>query len=95
MRKLSAEEYDRLSPVKKEYYCKALEREKILIKTLPKAAVVLPAYRYSAIPFMLPSSNRIFYMEEARFKAVQAMVNDALRERERLKRRLEAEFRES
>lgn len=93
MKHLTMEEYDGLSPVKKEYYCKALEREKMLIKTLPKAAVVLPTY--SAIPFMLPSSNRIFYMEEARFKAVQAMVNDALRERERLKRRLEAEFRES
>lgn len=95
MRKLSVEEYDRLSPVKKEYYCKALEREKMRIKTLAKAAVVLPTYRYSAMPFILPSSNRIFWIEEARVKAIQAMVNDVLRERERLKQKLEAELRES
>ena len=71
MRKLTVEEYDRLSPVKKHYYCKALERA----KKEPKidAVQIYPFYDRS-----------IFWLSKSRLESATAFYSDLEKLKQRL-----------
>ena len=88
MRKLTVEEYDRLSPVKKHYYCNALERA----KKEPKidAIQIYPFY-----PYMHPFYGQtMFWLTRPQLEAATAFYSALVKEREQLRQRLEAEFGE-
>lgn len=85
MRYLTVEEYDRLSPVKKHYYCKALERNK---RKVPRVEAIVPnIYLY---PYYSPITGMINLCSRREVEAYTALAKMILKDRERIKTELEA-----
>ena len=87
MKYLTVEEYDALSPVKKHYYCKALERNK---RAIPRVEAIVPdIYLY---PYYNPITGLINWgsRREVEMYTALAWSHAALKDREFYKKYLEA-----